>query len=544
VAARADTSAPRPDWMRGKVTSWLTTVDHKRVGALYVGTSLVFLLLGGLLALFLRAQLATPNESFLGVKSYGQVLTLHATTMIYLFAVPIFAGLGSHLVPLLIGARNVAFPRLNALSYWLFVLGGVVLFSSFLAKGGPASGGWTGSVPLAEKGAWPGNGVNLLILALLLLSLSSLLAAINLVVTIKNMRTTGMTWMRMPLFAWSMLVYSVLLLLIVPTLAAALTMLLLDREAGTHFFIASQGGSTALFRHAFWFLGRPEVYILILPPIGIVSEVLPVFSRRPIFNYAWVVYSLVALGCLFLLVWAHRTLVVGVASYVHVVVIVTTVAIAAVVGVIFFDWLATLWHAAEGRFDSPLLFALGFLFLFGVGCLSRLGAAVFSMHGSAEVVARLHYALYGSSLFAILAALHYWWPKLYGRLLGESLARLSFWLLFAGFNVAFFFEYLLGRLGMPSGTGTYSQGGHWEAYNAVSTAGSGVMAVGIIVLLVNVFRTQRSGRRAGNDPWRADTLEWYTTSPPPEHNFDSVPAVRSVRPLYDLRRHLEESGAG
>jgi heme/copper-type cytochrome/quinol oxidase subunit 1 len=529
--------------MRGRVTSWLTTVDHKRVGALYVGTSLVFLLLGGLLSLLLRAQLATPNESFLGLKSYGQVLTLHATTMIYLFAVPVFAGLGSSLVPLLIGARNIAFPRLNALSYWLFLLGGVVLFSSFLAKGGPASGGWTGSVPLAEKAAWPGNGVNLLILSLLILSLSSLLAAINLVVTIKNMRTTGMTWMRTPLFVWSMLVYSGLLLLIVPTLSAALTMLLLDREAGTHFFVASQGGSTALFRHAFWFVGRPEVYLLILPPIGIVSEVLPVFSRRPIFNYAWMAYSLVALGCLFLLVWVHRTFVVGVSSYVHVVVVLTTVAIAAAVAVMLFDWLATLWYAEEGRFDSPLLFAVGFLFLFAVGCLSRLGAAVFSMHGAAEVVARLHYVLYGSSLFAILAGLHYWWPKLYGRLLDESLARLSFWLLFAGFNVTFFFEYLLGRLGMQSGTVTYSQGGHWEAYNLISTMGSGVMAVGIIVLLVNVFRTQRSGRRAGNDPWQADTLEWYATSPPPEHNFDSVPAVRSARPLHDLRRHLAEPGA-
>jgi cytochrome c oxidase subunit 1 len=528
--------------MRGKVTSWLTTVDHKRVGALYVGTSLVFLLIGGLLSLFLRAQLETPNHGFLGQRSYGQVLTLHATTMIYLFTVPVFAGLGSHLVPLLIGARNVAFPRLNALSYWLFVLGGVVLLSSFLAKGGPASGGWTGSVPLAEKGAWPGNGVNLLILSLLLLSLSSLLAAINLVVTIQNMRTIGMTWMRTPLFVWSMLVYSWLLLLIVPTLAAALTMLLLDREAGTHFFVASQGGSTALFRHAFWFLGRPEVYILILPPIGIVSEVLPVFSRRPIFDYAWMVYSLVALGCLFLLVWIHRTFVVGVPSYVHVVVIITTVAIAAVVGVLLFDWLATLRQAKEARFDSPLVFAVGFLFLFAIGCLSRVGAAVFSVHGTAEVVARLHYALYGSSLFAILAGLHYWWPKLYGRLLDEGLARLSFWLFFAGFNVTFFFEYLLGRIGMPSGTFTYSRGGHWEAYNALSTVGSVVMAAGIIVLLVNVFRTQRSGRRAGNDPWRADTLEWYTTSPPPEHDFDTVPAVRSARPLYDLRRHLAESG--
>ncbi len=528
--------------MRGKVTTWLTTVDHKRIGALYVGTSLVFLLLGGVLALFMRSQLTTADETFLGSKSYAQVLTLHATSMIYLFAVPIFAGLGSHLVPLLIGARTVAFPRLNALSYWLFLLGGVVLLSSFLAKGGPASGGFTGSVPLAEKAAWPGNGVNILILSLLLLSLSSILAAINLVVTVKHMRTDGMTWLRMPLFAWSMLVYSSLLLLIVPTLMATLTMLLLDREAGTHFFVASQGGSTALYRHAFWFLGRPEVYVLILPPIGIVSEVVAVFSGRAIFSYARLVYSIWALGCLFLLVWIHRTFVVGWTSYVHWVMVVATVAIAVVVVVMLLDWLPTLVHA-KPRFDSPLLFAAGFLFLFGVGCLSRLAVWIFSLHGSAEVVAHLHFVLYGSSLFAILAGLHYWWPKLYGRLLDEPLAKAAFWLLFAGFNLTFLFEYLLGRLGMQSGSSSYSRGGHWGAYNLISTVGSWIMAAGFLVLLYNLFRTHRSGRRAGNDPWQADTLEWYTSSPPPEHDFDVVPPVSSARPLYDLRRRLSESGA-
>ena len=514
--------------MRGKVTSWLTTVDHKRVGALYVGTSLVFLLLGGVLALFLRAQVTTPNEDFLGAKSYAQVLTLHATTMIYLFTLPIFVGLGSHLAPLLIGARNVAFPRLNALSYWLFLLGGVVLFSSFMAKGGPATD---------LSASAPGNGVTLLILSLLILSLSAILAAINLVVTVKHLRVTGMTWPRTPLFVWSMFVYSALLLLIVPVFAATLTMLLLDREGGTHFF--THGGGAALYQHAFWFLGRPEVYILLLPAIGIVSEVLPVFSGRPIHCFAWVAYSLVALGCLFLLVWAHRTFVVGIHGYVHVALIVAAVAIGAIVVVLYADWLATIWHGGV-RFDSPLLYALGFLFLFAVGCLSRLAVAIFSLHGSAEVTAHLHYTVYGSALFAILAGLHYWWPKVYGRLLDEGLAKASFWLLFAGFNIAFFFEYLLGRLGMQSGTSTYAQGGHWESYNVVSTVGSGVMAVGIIVLLVNVFRTHP---RAGNDPWHGDTLEWYTSSPPPEHDFDAVPPVSSPRPLYDPRRRLEESGA-
>ena len=519
--------------MRGRYTTWLTTVDHKRIGALYVGTSLLFLLLGGLLALFLRGQATAPDEGFLGQKAYGQLLTLHGTTMIYLFAVPIFAGLGSHLVPLLIGARTVAFPRLNALSYWLFLLGGLVLFSSFLAKGGPAT-------DLSASTA--GNGVNLLILSLLLLSLSAILASINLVVTVKHMRTEGMTWMTMPLFVWSMLVYSALLLLIVPTLMATLTMLLLDREGGTHFFVASEGGSAALYRHAFWFLGRPEVYVLILPAIGIVSEVIPVFSRRAIFDYAWMVYSIAALGGLFLLVWLHRTFVIGVHGYVHVALIVAAVAIGVVIAVMLVDWLATLVHG-DRRLDSPLLFALGFLFLFGVGCVSRITVAIFGRHGGGEVVAHLHYTLYGSSLFAVLAGLHYWWPKVYGRLLDEGLARLSFWLLFAGFNLAFFFEWLLGRLGVPAGASTYTGGGHREAYNVLFTVGSGVMAAGIIVLLVNVFRTHHRGRRAGNDPWQADTLEWYTSSPPPEHGFDALPPVSSARPLYDLRRRLEESGA-
>ena len=541
MAVGSDT-APRTDWMRGRVTTWLTTVDHKRIGALYVGTSLVFLLAGGVLALFLRAQATAPDEHFLSPRSYEQVLTLHATTMIFLFTMPVVAGLGSHLVPLLIGARAVAFPRLNALSYWLFLLGGVVLFSSFLAKGGPASGSFSGSVPLAERSAWPGNGVEILILSLLLLSLSSILAAINLVVTVKHMRTEGMTWMRTPLFAWSMLAYSALLLLIVPTFAASLTMLLLDREAGTHFFVASQGGSTALYRHAFWFLGRPEVYLLILPPIGIVSEIVAVFSGRAIFSYDRMVYSIWALGGLFLLVWIHRTFVIGVHGYVHVALIVAAVAIGIVVVVMFLDWLPTLVHGTP-RFDSPLLFAAGFLFLFGVGCLSRIAVAIFSLHGTAEVSAHLHYVLYGSSLFAILAGLHYWWPKIYGRLLDERLAALSFWLLFAGFNLAFFFEYLLGRLGMESGASTYAGGGHRESYNVVSTVGSGLMAVGVIVLLVNVFHTHRGGRRAGNDPWQGDTLEWYTSSPPPEDDFETVPPVSSARPLYDLRRRLQESGA-
>ena len=534
----------RPEWMRGKVTTWLTTVDHKRVGILYVGTSLVFLFLGGLLALLLRMQLSTPTETFLGKTSYAQVVTVHGTTMLFLVVAPILAGLGSYLAPLLIGARDVAFPRLNALGYWLFLLGGVVLYSSFLAKGGPAGTGWTGSVPLAEQAAAPGNGVNLLLLALCLLTLSTLCAAITIVVTVVNMRAEGMSWMRMPPFVWSLLVFAVLLLVVLPSFAVGLTMLLLDREGGTHFFIASQGGSTVLYRHAFWFLAHPELYLLILPPLGIVSEVLPVFSRKPIAHYRAVVCSTVALGALFALFWALRTFVFGLTEFVHYASIGLSLAIAAAACVLVFAWLATLWRG-ELRFDSPLQFALGFLFLFAFGGLSGIALALFShqWQETYHVVAQLHYALYGSSLFAILAGLHYWWPKLHGRLLDERLARATFWLLFVGFNVTFFVQFLLGHLGMERRADGYGKSGAWETYNLISTVGSWIIAAGLIVFLTNILRTQRSGRRAGNDPWHGDTLEWYTTSPPPEHNFDTVPAVDSARPLSDLRQRLTEPHA-
>jgi len=533
-----------PEWMRGKVTTWLTTVDHKRVGILYVGTSLVFLFLGGLLALLLRMQLSTPTETFLGKTSYAQVVTVHGTTMLFLVVAPILAGLGSYLAPLMIGARDVAFPRLNALGYWLFLLGGVVLYSSFLAKGGPAGTGWTGSVPLAEQAAAPGNGVNLLLLALCLLTLSTLCASITIVVTVVNMRAEGMSWMRMPPFVWSLLVFAVLLLVVLPSFAVGLTMLLLDREGGTHFFIASQGGSTVLYRHAFWFLAHPELYLLILPPLGIVSEVLPVFSRKPIAHYRAVVCSTVALGALFALFWALRTFVFGLTEFVHYASIGLSLAIAAAACVLVFAWLATLWRG-ELRFGSPLQFALVFLFLFAFGGLSGIALALFShqWQETYHVVAQLHYALYGSSLFAILAGLHYWWPKLHGRLLDERLARATFWLLFVGFNVTFFVQFLLGHLGMERRADGYGKSGAWETYNLISTVGSWIIAAGLIVFLTNILRTQRSGRRAGNDPWRGDTLEWYTTSPPPEHNFDTVPAVDSARPLSDLRRRLEEHGA-
>jgi cytochrome c oxidase subunit 1 len=540
VAARAEPTPLRADWRRHGFSSWIATADHKRVGILYVFTSVVFLVGGGVLALLMRSQLATPNEDFLTRDSYNEVLTMHGTTMIFLVAVPFLLGLATYLVPLMIGARRVAFPRLAALAFWLYVFGGVILWLSFLAKGGPAETGWSAYATLSTLHA-PGNGQDFWILGMHVLTLGSLAAAINLLVTIHTLRARGMTFMRMPLYVWSVLAWTWVLVLVLPVFMAVLTMLELDRNGGTDFFDPAGGGNPVLYQNLFWFAAHPQIYALILPALGIVSEIVPVFARRPIFGYRAMVRATAVIAVLALIAWGEHMFTVGLGTGFNAVFMVTSLALAVPIAVKVFNWLATLRGGAIS-FDTPMLWALGFITITVFGGLTGIFLAVFPVNwdvsDSQFVVAHLHYMLLGGAMFAVFGGLAYWWPKIFGRMLDERLGKAQFWLIFIGFNVTFLPQFLLGLMGMPRRVYTYDSGGLWEAYNMVSTIGSYVIAAGLLVFVANVIKTRRSGRRAEHDPWLADTLEWYATSPPPEWNFERIPPIQSSRPLRDLRERL------
>ncbi len=542
MAVRAE--PPTPTWHDAPVLSWLTTTDHKRIGILYIVTAYLFFLVGGVMALVIRLQLMQANEHIVGPDTYNGLFTLHGTTMIFLFIVPVLAGFGNYLVPLMIGAKDMAFPRLNAMSYWFYVAGGAVLMASFFVKGGPSQSGWYAYPPLSGPGnsGMPFVGQDLWILGIHLTTISSLAGAVNFIVTIHNMRAPGMTWMRIPLFVWTMETYAVLLILALPSVTAAVTLLLLDRRTGTGFFLPDEGGSALLYQHLFWFFGHPEVYVMILPAFGMVSEIIPVFSRKPIFGYRAVAFSSVGIAFAGMLVWAHHMFTVGLPVWLNGFFALTSFAVAIPTSVKIFNWLATIWRGYL-NFKVPLLFCLGLIGLFTIGGLSGIFVAAFPIdyqaHDSYYVVAHMHYVLFGGTAFGLFAGTYYWFPKITGRMYNERLAKWHFWLIFIGFNVTFFVQHLAGLMGMPRRIYTYDRHGAVEDYNLISTIGSWIMAVAILIFVFNMWKSWRSGPRVGNDPWGGDTLEWYATSPPPPENFDTLPPITSARPLRDLRMRLE-----
>jgi cytochrome c oxidase subunit 1 len=518
--------------------SWMTTVDHKRIGILYGSTAFFFFLLGGLEALLIRVQLARADNNFIDPDTYNQLFTMHGTTMIFLGIMPLSSMFFNFMIPLLIGARDVAFPRLNAFSYWVFLLGGLFLNASFLFGAAPDTG-WYGYANLTSRQFSPGPNVDFWNMGLQILGVASLAAAVNFFVTIVNMRAPGMTMMRMPMFVWMSFITQVLLLLAFPVIAVALILLMFDRFFGTHYFVPAGGGDPLLWQHFFWIFGHPEVYILILPAFGIISEVLPVFSRKPLFGYAAMVFSGVFIAFLGFGVWSHHMFTTGMGPIADTFFSLSTMLIAIPTGVKIFNWMGTMWYGSL-QFRTPMYFAVGFIAMFIIGGLSGVmhapPPADLQQNDTYFIVAHFHYVMFGGSIFGLVAGGYYWWPKMFGRMLDERLGKLHFWLMLIGFNLTFFPMHFVGLNGMPRRTYTYPKELGFEMLNQIETVGSFILGLSFLVFLINIIKTSRLPRNAPADPWNGATLEWTIPSPPQEWNFDKAPSVQGRDPLWELKR--------
>jgi cytochrome c oxidase subunit 1 len=518
------------------VVGWITSTDHKTIGYLYIATSFVFFLIGGVLALIIRAQLARPANDVVGPQTYNELFTMHGTIMLLLFATPMFVGFGNAIMPLQIGAPDVAFPRLNMFSYWLFLFGGLIALSGFLAPNGAAAFGWYAYSPLTNDAYSPGVGSDLWIMGLYMAGIGTILGGVNFITTIVSMRAPGMTMFRMPIFTWNILMTSVLVLIAFPIFGGALLALEADRRFGAHVFDAASGGSI-LWEHLFWFFGHPEVYIIALPFFGIITEVLPVFSRKPVFGYKGLVGATITIAALSVAVWAHHMFTTGAVdlpffSFMSFLIAVPT-------GVKFFNWIGTMWRGAI-TFETPMLWAIGFLvtFLFGglTGVLLASPPLDFQASDSYFVVAHFHYVVFGTVVFATFAGFYFWWPKWTGRMLDERLGKIHFWMLFVGFHTTFLVQHWLGVEGMPRRYWSYPVSAGFGTLNAISTVGSFLLGLSMVPFMINVWVSRRHPKVTVDDPWGyGASLEWATSCPPPRHNFDRLPRIRSERPAFDQK---------
>ena len=534
------------------VWDYMTTTDHKKIGRLYFGTSLFFFAFGGILALLIRAELAYPGMQFMHQETFNQLFTMHGTIMLLMFATPLFSGFANYFMPLQIGAPDVAFPRINQFAYWLYLFGSLMACSGFLTPGGAASFGWFAYAPLSDAINSPGVGGDLWVMGLYLLGLSSILGAVNFVTTIILMRTPGMTMFRMPIFSWNILITSIMVLVVFPVLSAGLLVLEADRVLGAHIFDAANGGPI-LWQHLFWFFGHPEVYVIALPFFGIITEVLPVFSRKPVFGYVGLVFATLSIAALSMAVWAHHMFVTGAVllpffSFM-------TFLIAVPTGVKFFNWVGTMWKG-HITWDTPMIFAMGFMatFLFGgmTGVMLASPALDFHLAESYFLIAHFHYTLFGTVVFSAFAGLYFWFPKMTGRMLDERLGKIHFWLTFIGFHGTFLVQHWVGNMGMPRRYADYLESDGFTVFNQISTIFSFVLGASVIPLVWNVFKSWRYGEIVTvDDPWGyGNSLEWATSCPPPRHNFVSLPRIRSERPAFELhyphmvQRMREEAHVG